>query len=69
MAGDKSLFENWPFGRASLLASPDFQRFPEIFGLARTLALPGLAFQTASMGIRCGKLIHYFGEAGKPVAA
>ena len=44
----KSLFEKRPFGRASVLASPDFQRFPEIFGLARTLALPGLGFQTGS---------------------
>jgi hypothetical protein len=31
-----------PFGRASVLASPDFLRFPQMFGLARTLALPGL---------------------------
>jgi hypothetical protein len=27
-------------GRASVLASPDFRRFPSMFGLARTLALP-----------------------------
>jgi hypothetical protein len=28
------------YGRARILASPVFQRFPEMFGRARTLALP-----------------------------
>jgi len=44
----KSLFEKWSFGRASVPASPNFSFFPMIFGLAGTLALPGLSFQTRS---------------------
>jgi len=44
------VFENWLFGRASVLASPDFQGFPEKLGLARTLALPRLGFQTGANG-------------------
>ena len=43
----KSVLENWLFGRASVLASPDFQGFPEKLGLARTLALPRLGFKQA----------------------
>src|ERR1035437_6275589 len=36
-----------PFGRASVPASPNFQRSPRILWLASTLALPGMRFKTA----------------------
>jgi hypothetical protein len=46
--GPESLFENWLLGRANVLASPDSQGFSKRLGLARTLALPRLGFQTGS---------------------
>ena len=37
------MLRRWAFGRLSVLASSVFQRFPEMFGIPRALALTGQA--------------------------
>ena len=44
----RRLFEDCPCGRASVLASTDFQGSASLFGFARTLALPGPGSQTGA---------------------
>ena len=59
-----------PFGRASVLASPNLFGTLRKSGLARTLALPGLSFQTRSYaeGER-RRLDYYPTQAGGITAA